>query len=142
MAKHFKELQCWQLADELRTEIHALCEKESLKRDYRFCNSAREAAGSVCRNLSEGFDRFESAYIVQFFGFALGSLAEVQDHLVECKARKVLEGAEFDRVWDLSEHTRATIIKFKKPHQERLDRERTARAPVRRRRPRSDYTGT
>ena len=81
-------------------------------RDFRFCNSFRDAAGSVCRNFSEGFTRATSVDIVQFFRYALASLAEVQDHLIECKTRGAIAGGEFRRLWDLTEHTKATAINF------------------------------
>ena len=55
--------------------------------------------------------------IVRFFRYALGSLGEVQDDLCECTARRVIDQAQFDRLWDLSEHTKATALKFMKSHQ-------------------------
>ena len=115
--KHFTELQCWQLANQLRQEVLAICAKPEVMRDGRFCDDFRAAAGSVCRNISEGFERFLGAEIVRFFRYALGSLGEVQDDLCECTARRVIDQAQFDRLWDLSEHTKATALKFMKSHQ-------------------------
>lgn len=123
---HFRNLQCWQLADALRAEVIALCERDRVGADADFCTSFRGAASSVCRNIAEGFGRFESGEIVSFFRYALASLAEVQDHLEECRRRRFLQPAEFDRLWDRSEHTKATAVKFMKPHQARTGR-RTAR---------------
>ena len=115
--KHFTELCCWQLADELRREVIAICANDRVRKRRRFCDSFEDAAGSVCRNISEGFSRFESGQIVQFFGYALASLAEVQDHLRECRSREFIDQARFDQLWDLAEHTKATILNFKRPHE-------------------------
>jgi four helix bundle protein len=118
--RNFEELQCWQLANQLRRRVLAICRKEEVREDRRFCNSFRDASGSVCRNLSEGFTRFTSAYIVQFFNYALASLAEVKDHLIECEQREVITAEEFKELHDLAEHTKAKSLKFMRPHEERL----------------------
>jgi four helix bundle protein len=119
---HFRHLQCWQLANALRAEVIAICSREAVAADFRFCNSFRDAASSVCRNIAEGFGRFESGEIVLFFRYALASLAEVQDHLEECRHRRFLPPADFERLWDKSEHAKATAMKFMKPHQIRKRR--------------------
>ena len=124
MAKRAQELECWQLASRLRTAIVAICEQEDVSRRFRFCDGFTEAAGSVCHNISEGFVRFESQQIVQFFTYALSSLEEISDYLVECRARNFIDAARFDAVNDLAEHTRATAINFMKPHRAKLRRDR------------------
>ena len=45
--------------------------------------------------MSEGFARFESPAIVQFFGYALGSLGEVEDYLRECVTRGFIDQERF-----------------------------------------------
>ena len=57
MPRHHSELRCWKLADELRVEVHAICARPVVQGDFRFCNSFRDACGSVCRNIAEGFAR-------------------------------------------------------------------------------------
>jgi four helix bundle protein len=126
--KHFRELQCWQLADELRREVIAICANSVVASDRRFCEGFRGAAGSVCRNLSEGFSRFHSGEIVQFFNYALASVAEVQDYLSESVVRKALAQARYDQLFDLSEHVKATATNFMRPHQQKLGRGRPHRA--------------
>jgi four helix bundle protein len=127
MASHFQELECWQLADRLRSEVYAVCALEQVAGHWKFCNSFTDTAGSVCRNISEGFTRGSSATIVQFFGYALGSIAEMQDHLIECRGQKWMTPEHFQRLWDLTEHTKATCINFRKPHQARLQAARDKR---------------
>ncbi len=119
---HFRNLQCWQLANALRAEVIAVCDRKAVAADFKFCNSFRDAASSVCRNIAEGFGRFQSADIVVFFRYALASLAEVQDHLEECRDRRFIEPAEFERLWDTSEHAKAKALKFMKPHEARIRR--------------------
>jgi four helix bundle protein len=126
--RHFRELQCWQLADELRRDVHAICANSALSADRRFCEGFRDASGSVCRNLAEGFTRFHSGEIVQFFTYALASLAEVQDYLSESLVRDALSRARYDQLIDLSEHVKATATNFMRPHQ-RKPRKHPAHRP-------------
>ena len=120
MVRRAHDLECWQLADELRREVHAICAQDHVAKCFRFCEGFCEAAGSVCRNMTEGFDRFESTAIVQFFGYALGSLGEVEDYLRECVTRKFIDQERFNRSLELAEHARAKMLNFKRYHQKRL----------------------
>jgi four helix bundle protein len=122
------DLHCWRLADRLRSDVLGLCGREDVSEDRRFCSGFRDAAGSVCRNLAEGFARYESGEIVQFFRYALASLAEVKDYLKECEERGVIDAAELARLVDRCEHTKATATKFMKPHLTKL-RSKKSRRP-------------
>ena len=114
------DLECYQLANELRREVHAICAQEAVARCFRFCEGFSEAAGSVCRNMTEGFDRFESPAIVQFFGYALGSLGEVEDYLRECLTRNFIDQERFQRTMQLAEHARAKTLNFVRYHRKKL----------------------
>ena len=118
--RDFRDLRCWQLAQQMRREVCAICAKPAAAQDERFCNGFRAASGSVCRNLAEGFGRYESVYIVQFTGYALASLQEVQDYLEECVLRGLIDRELHDRLWELSEHTKAASLKFQRSHRERI----------------------
>jgi len=124
----FRKLQCWQLSNALRKEVNAICSMEAVRHDRRFCDGFRDAIGSVCRNLSEGFRRGGSCEIVQFFGYALGSLVETQDYLEECVIRALIDAPTHARLLDLSEHAKATAIKFQKPHKARCKKQRRGRS--------------
>jgi four helix bundle protein len=117
-----RDLQCWRLADAVRAEVIAICAKKPLARDFKFCNGFRDAAGSVCHNLAEGFERYESGHIVQFFRYALASLAEVKDYFSECHTRGVINQDQLERLRDRCEHTKATALNFMKPHLPSADR--------------------
>ena len=127
-ARNAEDLRCWQLADALRTDVLALCAGKQIAHDVRFCAGFRDAASSVCRNIAEGFARYESAEIVQFFRYALASLAEVKDYRKEYEERGVVDRTELDRLIDRCEHTKATTTNFMKPH---LNKAKPRRRPRR-----------
>ena len=68
----------------------------------------------------KGLSGHEPGPLVQFFTYALASLEEVADYLVECRTRKFIDEACYVRLHDLSEHTRATTINFMRAHQSKL----------------------
>ena len=127
MAKTVQELQCWQLSDALRGEVHAVCAQPVVKRHLRFCEGFTEAAGSVCRNISEGFRRGDSGSIVQFFGYALGSLGEVEDYFHECVTREFIDAERLKSALDLAGHARGTTVNFRRFHEEKLRAKRKRR---------------
>ncbi len=132
MAKRAEDLQCWRLADQLRAEVIAICDQPQVAKHGRFCEGFTEAAGSICRNIREGFARFLPGPIVQFFDYALGSLEEVEDYLHESRTRKFLDEPRFTSTMNLAEHTRATTLKFKRFHEAKLPPKRPPRHSNRR----------
>jgi four helix bundle protein len=111
-AKTYRELTTWQLADELRREILALTATTQARDDKRFRESMWSAIGSVCHNLAEGFARRNDREFAQFIRIALGSLAEVDDHLHEATQRQLLTIADFTRLQRLADHVKATATKL------------------------------
>ena len=121
-AKTFRELRAWQRADALRQEIIALTATPSVKADRGFCDSLRKTTSSVCRNLAEGFARFSRTEFAQAVRIALGSLAEVQDHLVEARANGYVTETRYEELLELSEHAKATMTRLLKYLQKARDR--------------------
>ena len=78
-ARHFRELVCWQLANELKLGIYRLAEQPPVKRDFKFYDQIRDAAASAPRNIAEGFGRRSHADFARFLDVARGSLAESQN---------------------------------------------------------------
>lgn len=107
-ARTYRDLEAWQLADDLRREVIAFTAKPPASRDLRFCSGIRDAAGSVCRNLAEGFGRRRPREFAQYARIALGSLAEVQDQFLDARHRHYLSNADFTRLLALSERVRQT----------------------------------
>ena len=82
-----------------------------------------------------GIVRFESGEIVRFFNYALASLAEVMDAVIECHTRELIDGTETKRLDDLANHIKATTTNFMLPHKRKVEnrtrRKRSPRQPPR-----------
>jgi len=80
-ANTYRELACWQLADELHRKIIAITAHPEVSRDFKFCNQIRDASMSASSNIAEGFARRTPADFSRFLTMAKGSLAETQVQL-------------------------------------------------------------
>ena len=83
MARHFRDLTCWQLARGLKREVTDLLKKPIFDRNLRFRENLSDAASSVRRNIAEGFGRRGHKEFARFLNISLSSLKEVEDSLIE-----------------------------------------------------------
>src|SRR5882672_5263262 len=113
-ARHFRELHCWQVSNELKLGIYRLSDRPELKRDLRFYDQIRDAAASAPRNIAEGFGRRTHAEFARFLDIARGSLAECQNHLQDAVDRGYLDSAEFARLNGISERAAAATARLQR----------------------------
>ena len=85
--RDFQDLVCWRLASELAAEVFAETANGPSARDFKFRDQIRDAAASAPRNIAEGFARFSPNDFARFLRYALGSLAETRNHLLDGVAR-------------------------------------------------------
>ena len=97
-AKDFRELACWQLANEFKIRIYRVVERPAVRRDFKFADQIRDAAASAPRNIAEGFGRRTHADFAHYLDIARGSLMESQNHLCDGVDRGHLTAAERDEM--------------------------------------------
>jgi four helix bundle protein len=106
--RHFRELECWQLANELKQEVYKLIATHPAKSDRDFCDDIRRSARSATANISEGFRRFGHLDFARFLSNALGSLAETENHLLDAVDSGYLSRDEGTRLTTLAERAQKT----------------------------------
>jgi four helix bundle protein len=111
-ARRVEDLAVWQLGDELRTKINAITAIGRAAQDFRFCNQLRDVAGSVTRNIAEGFGRYHHREFAQFLTIARGSSFEIADQLRDGMARGYWKPAEIKDLHDLCNRTIAAVTRF------------------------------
>jgi four helix bundle protein len=94
-----KHLDAWRVADELRREIYELFSEGRAARDQRLRSQAEDAASSACRNLAEGFTRFNPSEFAHYARIAAASVQEIGELLSDGSGRKYwaeerVQGAE------------------------------------------------
>jgi four helix bundle protein len=107
--RDFRELACWQLANELKLRIYRFLERPALGKDFRFCDQLRDAAASAPRNIAEGFGRRTHAEFAHYLDIARGSLMESQNHLHDAVDRGHLRPAERDEMLALAKRAGGAI---------------------------------
>jgi four helix bundle protein len=120
--KNFTELRCWEQSAELKRRMYAICAREPACRDRDFCSQIKRAAASAPRNIAEGFARFNHREFKQFLRIARGSLAEIQDALIDAKDRGHIDEAEFKDIREISERAIASTTGLMKYLHETKDR--------------------
>jgi four helix bundle protein len=93
-ARHFTELDCWKLADELKVAPYRFSNRRAVQRDLSYREQLREAAASAPRNIAEGFGRRTNVDFARFLDIARGSLMECQNHLKDGVDRGHLDSTE------------------------------------------------
>jgi len=78
MVYNFRQLLTWQLAHEFETSVFPLTELPAVKTDFKFHDQFLDSSASPCRNIAEGFDRFNPGEFCQFYDFAEASLGECE----------------------------------------------------------------
>jgi four helix bundle protein len=81
MVHSFRELLTWQLAHELETKVLPLTKLQSVQRDFKFRAQLSDSSQSPCRNIAEGFGRFNPGEFVYFYGVCDASLDECENCL-------------------------------------------------------------
>jgi four helix bundle protein len=105
---HHRDLEAWQLADQVRRAFIELTSRQRVKRDFHFCDQSNRAATSACRNIAEGFGRFQHPDFARFVNIALGSLVELLDSTDEALERQYFDQAEYQRFNGLIERAKAS----------------------------------
>jgi four helix bundle protein len=109
--KH-RDLEAWQLAHEVRSAILELTSREHVRRDFDFCDQARRAANSACKNTAEGFYRFRHPEFAHFMNIAKGSLGELFDSLDEAQAKRYIDQPEYERLHALMDRAMGAAVEL------------------------------
>jgi four helix bundle protein len=100
--KRFEDLDVWQKARQLCSEIHAISILEPLSRDFGLRDQMNRSSGSVMDNIAEGFEREGKHELIQFLSYAKSSAAELRSQLHRAKDRSYLSELEFERLYGLT----------------------------------------
>jgi four helix bundle protein len=103
VAKHYRELVCWQLSNELKLKVYAFTARTPASNDFKYCNQVRDSARSATRNIAEGFGRFQPLDFARFLQIARASLAETHNHLGDALDLSYLTSSECEEMIRLAD---------------------------------------
>jgi four helix bundle protein len=78
----FKELIVWQKSMDLIEDVYRLTQTFPKHETYGLSSQMQRAAVSIAANIAEGNGRDSTKEYIHHLAFSLGSLAEVETHLV------------------------------------------------------------
>ena len=90
-ARNYRQLICWQLADELKKEAFAFTATAPAIHDRDFCQDIRASTRSARANIAEGFARETHRDFANFLAIARASLVETDNHLLDARDSKYID---------------------------------------------------
>ncbi len=96
-AEDVTSLDAWQLSRDLQALIAALLLRSPLATDRHLCDQLQDSAASSLRLIAEGYGRSSGPECAQFLRFALGTLAETRNHLIDARVRGYITEDERQR---------------------------------------------
>ena len=83
--KDYKELIVWQKSIELVKDIYKICKEFPKEELYSLTDQIKRSVVSVPANIAEGSGRNTTKEFIQFLYIALGSVCELETHLIISK---------------------------------------------------------
>jgi len=100
--RDFEDLVCWQLAYALKCEVIDFTATEPASRDFKYRDQIRESSSSAPSNIAEAFGRYRNRDAARFCEYAIASLHETRNHLIDGRDRAYLTPALFSRLSNLA----------------------------------------
>jgi four helix bundle protein len=101
MARDFRGLAIWQLADELQTRTLTLIQLPRWATDFKLRDEADKTASQIKRNISEGFRRPTHADFARFLEYSFSSLGELRALYDDAYKKKYATAAQLQPARDL-----------------------------------------
>ena len=96
--KHFKDIEAWKMARELRIAVYRVIKKLPIEERYDLASQLRRAAISCTANIAEGYGRFHFQENIQFCRISRRSIYETQDHLITCLDNEYIAKEEYENI--------------------------------------------
>jgi len=109
MARDYKKIKAWQLADELAIAIYNTTMTFPKEETFGLTSQMRRAGVSVAANIVEGSSRQHIKEYLQFLYTAISSLYEVGYYIDFSHRIGYLQDTEFGKLAPLHEHTTKTL---------------------------------
>jgi four helix bundle protein len=109
MARDFRKIKAWQLADDLVLRVYQLSRQFPAEELYGLVSQLRRAVASVPANIAEGSNRSSNSEFLQFLYIASGSMAEEEYFLHLSHRLGYLRDAEYDQLEEARRQSASTL---------------------------------
>ncbi len=108
-SRSYRDLDVWKLSIGLVKEIYQITNKFPASENFGLTHQIRKAAVSIPANIGEGQGRNSSKEFRQFLAISLGSVAELETHLIIAKEIEYMNSEELDPLLSLLDRIRKMI---------------------------------
>ena len=108
----FEDLTIFQMARNLCKEVYVITRHSEFKKDTRFVQQIRAAAGSIMDNIAEGYERDGNKEFINFLYIAKGSCGEVRSQLIRASDVGFIDKETAKRLYEDSINLSKAISKF------------------------------
>lgn len=112
---NYKDLQVWQKAMDLASEVYLLTEKLSRAELYGLTNQMRRAVVSIPSNIAEGYGRSVNGTnrdFKRFLTIAKGSATELETQLLLCVRVEMLKNEDIEKSLNLLDEIQRILTAF------------------------------
>ncbi len=92
--RDFRDIQAWQLANQLKLLADEFLARPEVARKFKFRDQLYDSARSGPRNIAEGFARYKHKPFAEFVRIARGSESEVLNHFIDAHDQLLLTKQE------------------------------------------------
>ncbi len=109
MARDFKKIKAWQLADDLTVAVYGVTTKFPRAEIYGLTSQMRRASVSIAANIAEGANRGSKKEYLQFLSIAWGSQAETEYYVHLSRRLELLIQPDYERLDAIRRELAATL---------------------------------
>ena len=106
------DLTIFQMARDLCKEVYVITKKGEFRKDSRFVQQIRAAAGSIMDNIAEGYERDGNKEFINFLYIAKGSCGEVRSQIIRATDVGFIDKDTATRLYNDSLNLGKSISKF------------------------------
>ena len=129
-ARKHEELECWQLADELKVRIFKVLERPKVAKDVGFCYQIRKSSRSAPALIAEGFAKRKTEF-KRYLEMALGELGETRHHLRDGAQCGHVSPEEYRDLWHLCYRARGAALGLVQYLERCIEADKPKRPPAR-----------
>ena len=94
--RDFREIKVWEKAHLLTLEVYKATASFPTEERYGLTSQLRRSSASIAANIAEGFGRGGNAELARFLQIGMGSVSEVEYHILLAKDLNLLSKKIYD----------------------------------------------
>ena len=110
----FEDLEIWQLSRKLYQKVSLIAGLLRKKKEFRFAEQIKSAAGSVMDNIAEGFERNSRLEFLNSLSISKGECGEIKSQLYRLSDDKYITEKDFEELYEDCDKLSKKIANFVK----------------------------